>query len=255
MITFGFDIETTGLDPFQNEIITIRYRRGGDNFVWKSWDYGSGSEAETRIILEFLDKWQHIPRKLKGGHGDIFVGFNVEKFDVPFLLVRAIRLGIGGRSRWPAARRLWHQSRSDHGCPGGRVRAAAAKRLSGHGRRRHRQSRHQLTLCRFGSKEMARRRRNARRVGRSAAPDRSGHVCSEPARPPRHHGQCPLRRDHPPRLHPLAVEGGRRAGDRVVRLRALLHGAVFVRRDGPGDEVVARHPVMTIAGHAFAQRP
>ena len=108
MITFGFDIETTGLDPFQNKIITIQYRRGGQNFIWKSWDSGAGKEAEKRTILEFLDKWQYIPRKLKHGLGDIFVGFNVVKFDLPFFLVRAIQLEIGKLPQWPETELWWN---------------------------------------------------------------------------------------------------------------------------------------------------
>jgi hypothetical protein len=95
MITFGYDLETTGKDPFQHKIITIQYRRDGTNFVYKIWDYENN---EKKLILNFLKNWKTIPRSRKLG-GDLFVVYNF-KFDGPFLLTRCILNGIYEEEEW-----------------------------------------------------------------------------------------------------------------------------------------------------------
>lgn len=87
-----FDIETTGLDPAENEILTIQIRRHGKNRIWKSWD-----SDEFTIINGFLDF-------LKGvDSNEPIYGFNVLKFDLPFLLVRLANY----RTREGISRSLW----------------------------------------------------------------------------------------------------------------------------------------------------
>jgi len=41
MLTFGYDVEATGTDPFENKIITIQYRRCSQNHIFKIWDYNN----------------------------------------------------------------------------------------------------------------------------------------------------------------------------------------------------------------------
>jgi len=84
METFGYDLETSGTNPFKDKIITIQFRRGGQNYVFKIWDY----ENERDMILDFLNEWKRIPRSIRKG-GDTFVVYNF-KFDGPFLLTRCI---------------------------------------------------------------------------------------------------------------------------------------------------------------------
>lgn len=93
MITFGYDIETTGLNPYENKIITIQFRRNNKNYIWKEWKNG-----EKQMILDFLNEWKKIPRSKKKG-GDTFVAFNV-KFDITFLLIRALILKLNKEPGW-----------------------------------------------------------------------------------------------------------------------------------------------------------
>ena len=38
MADYYFDIETTGLNPFEDRILTIQMKRGNDVTVWKLWE-------------------------------------------------------------------------------------------------------------------------------------------------------------------------------------------------------------------------
>jgi uncharacterized protein YprB with RNaseH-like and TPR domain len=87
-----FDIETTGLDPSRDRILTIQIRRDRKNKIWKSWD-----SDEFTIIDSFLEF-------LKGVDGnEPIYGFNVLKFDLPFLLARIANY----RTREGISRSLW----------------------------------------------------------------------------------------------------------------------------------------------------
>jgi len=94
-ITYGYDIETTGVNPFKDKIITIQFRRSGRNYVYKIWEYG---DDEREMILSFLDTWKRIPRAKRMG-GDLFVTYNF-KFDGPFLLTRCLLTGIDEEEEW-----------------------------------------------------------------------------------------------------------------------------------------------------------
>jgi predicted PolB exonuclease-like 3'-5' exonuclease len=85
MLTFGYDIETTGPNPFENKVITIQYRRDNQNRIFKIWDY---DDSERNLITSFLNEWKKIPSRLSSG-GDYFVTYNL-RLDAPFLLTRCL---------------------------------------------------------------------------------------------------------------------------------------------------------------------
>jgi hypothetical protein len=89
LLTFGYDVEATGIDPFESKLITIQYRRDNQNHVFKIWDYTS----ERDLILSFLDAWQRIPQNLFQG-GDYFVTYNF-RLDGPYLLTRCLMNNLG----------------------------------------------------------------------------------------------------------------------------------------------------------------
>jgi hypothetical protein len=84
------DIETTGLDPHREKIITIQARHGGETKVWKEWELG-----EARCL-------RHLFRLLSepGARSKSFVGYNVLKFDVPFIDVRLRENGLMEETVW-----------------------------------------------------------------------------------------------------------------------------------------------------------
>jgi len=78
-----FDLETTGLDSFEHEIIAIGFGflEGDIKVIQKS--------SEREILLEFID---FLNKNKKSNL--LLVGYNIESFDMPFLLARGIRNGI-----------------------------------------------------------------------------------------------------------------------------------------------------------------
>lgn len=99
MLTFGYDIEATGVDPLENKLLTIQYRRNSENHVFKLWDY---NDSERDLILTFLEDWKKIPRQLAQG-GDYFVTYNF-RLGGGFLLVRSL-LNLGDDEEW--RKHLW----------------------------------------------------------------------------------------------------------------------------------------------------
>jgi len=94
MVVFGFDIETTGTNPFEHKVISIQYRKDGETKIYREW------EVDEKIaLLDFLNEWKKIPRSLRKG-GENFVSFNSLKFDAPFLLVRALKNKIDEEEGW-----------------------------------------------------------------------------------------------------------------------------------------------------------
>jgi DNA polymerase elongation subunit (family B) len=85
-----FDIETTGLDPFDNKIITMQVRTNGQTTIWKEWELG-----EKEMITEFLGFTDTVYRKTTK-----FVGYNILRFDIPFINERMRILGIDDRDSW-----------------------------------------------------------------------------------------------------------------------------------------------------------
>jgi DNA polymerase elongation subunit (family B) len=88
------DIETTGLDPFNSQIVTIQVRSEGETKIWPVWE-----SSEVDVIKSFLSFTDHVYRR-----GTRFVGYNILKFDVTYLAQRMQILGLMDETKWA---RLW----------------------------------------------------------------------------------------------------------------------------------------------------
>jgi len=87
MLVYGYDLETTGFSPFEDDIISAQYSHDdGTVSFYPSWEY----ESERELIVDFLDDWAGIKRKRIGADGALFVGFNILGFDAPFLFLKCI---------------------------------------------------------------------------------------------------------------------------------------------------------------------
>jgi len=96
MNIYGYDVETTGLMPHSAEIVTIQYKReSSDPTVYKRWEYSS----EKEILLDFLNDWKNFKRARTRGAG-LFVGYNILKFDAPFLHSKARQHNIASEKGW-----------------------------------------------------------------------------------------------------------------------------------------------------------
>ncbi len=88
MIIYGLDCETTGLSPFENELITVQYAdEDGTLSLYRLWEY----ESEAALLIDFLRDWKEIKRK-RDDSGALFVGYNHLKFDVPFVFAKCLLL-------------------------------------------------------------------------------------------------------------------------------------------------------------------
>jgi len=85
-----FDIETLGLDAFQHQIVLIGMKIEGKMKQWKLWK----EEDELSMISQCLKTMEKIP------YFETVVGYNVMKFDVPFIATRFSVHGKWSRDLW-----------------------------------------------------------------------------------------------------------------------------------------------------------
>jgi uncharacterized protein YprB with RNaseH-like and TPR domain len=92
-----FDIETTGLDPYECEVILIGMKKSDKIKQWKVWEVGD----EVKIIESAIKEIMRIPINVT------IIGYNNLKFDVPFMLERLEILGKMKREYWSIYNRKW----------------------------------------------------------------------------------------------------------------------------------------------------
>ena len=51
MVDHYFDIETSGLNPYEHEILTIQVKQREDIFIWTKWKENN----QVNVILKFLN--------------------------------------------------------------------------------------------------------------------------------------------------------------------------------------------------------
>ena len=79
----AFDIETTGLDPTKDRIVLIGMKKVRIK-QWKLWKI----RDELKMISQCIGAIKEIPSL-----GETIVGYNILKFDVPFMRERLLALG------------------------------------------------------------------------------------------------------------------------------------------------------------------
>jgi len=85
-----FDIETLGLDAFQDQIVLIGIKVNGKIKQWKLWN----EKNELSMILKSLGVFERIPVV------ETIAGYNNLKFDVPFITTRLSVYGKWSRDLW-----------------------------------------------------------------------------------------------------------------------------------------------------------
>jgi DNA polymerase elongation subunit (family B) len=75
-----FSLQTLGISPYAN-ILTIQVKIGKIVKIWKIWDYAD----EKSMIRDFMEYFLSLRDK-------IIIGYNLLKFDLPLLLLKAREL-------------------------------------------------------------------------------------------------------------------------------------------------------------------
>jgi uncharacterized protein YprB with RNaseH-like and TPR domain len=78
-----FDIETTGLEAFNHRVLTIQWKSGGDVTMLKAWE-----SDEPTILVAFVKFLESVSKN------ETIFGYNVLKFDVPFIVERLRQHGL-----------------------------------------------------------------------------------------------------------------------------------------------------------------
>jgi len=89
MVVF-FDIETTGLNPYEGQVILVGMKREGKIRQWKIWEIGD----EGQLIMDVIEEFTKIDLH------DTITGFNSAKFDLHFLSTRLSILGKMNSEIW-----------------------------------------------------------------------------------------------------------------------------------------------------------
>lgn len=74
-----FDIETTGLNPLQEKVLTMQIKHAEKIIVWKLWEE---KNDEVKLIQNFIDYIKNL--------NETIVGYNISRFDINFLLARLL---------------------------------------------------------------------------------------------------------------------------------------------------------------------
>jgi predicted PolB exonuclease-like 3'-5' exonuclease len=93
----AFDIETTGLNPYEDKVTVIGIKQGGKISLHKLWDPDDGDEL--RIISSALKQVESTRETI--------IGFNNLKFDVPFLHGRLDAIGKWHKGWWWIYNKKW----------------------------------------------------------------------------------------------------------------------------------------------------
>jgi uncharacterized protein YprB with RNaseH-like and TPR domain len=91
VVDYFFDIETTGLNPFEHKVLTIQLKEERKpTILWKLWE----EENETDLVAKFLNCLRNIRRY------DSIIGYNCLQFDVPFIASRLATYGLIDREKY-----------------------------------------------------------------------------------------------------------------------------------------------------------
>lgn len=89
-----FDIETTGLNPIEDQVSIIGLKTNSETRLWRCWE-GDEQTAIKGAVTEIK------------GTSTTIVGFNNLKFDVPFIVKRLEGFGHPSLDLWPLYSKKW----------------------------------------------------------------------------------------------------------------------------------------------------
>jgi len=91
----AFDVETTGLDPYEGRVTLIGIKKGRKVKQWKLWE----TRDEAEMIIQAIEDIMKVDETI--------VGYNNLKFDVPFMMERLKILGKWKREFYEIYKKKW----------------------------------------------------------------------------------------------------------------------------------------------------
>jgi uncharacterized protein YprB with RNaseH-like and TPR domain len=90
-----FDVETTGLTPYEGKVTLIGIKREGRVKQWKLWEI----KDEAKMIIQAIEEIMKVDETI--------VGYNNLKFDVPFMTERLKILGKWKQEFYEIYKKKW----------------------------------------------------------------------------------------------------------------------------------------------------